>query len=79
MAGPLRQKPTHPLELNGRWNVGKKGLNKKYFFFNGRPFTPPPLLMARPLREELFFRLPLVVHEFFFFLTVYLAYDMNIK
>ena len=24
-----------------------------------RPFAPPPLLMARPLREELFFRLPI--------------------
>ena len=31
--------------------------SKKVIFFNGRPFTtPPPLLMARPLREELFFR-----------------------
>ena len=33
----------------------KKKIQKK-FFLNGRPFTPPPLiLMARPVREELFF------------------------
>ena len=38
----------------------RKVQKKKYFFLNGRPFTPPPLplFLARPLREELFFRLP---------------------
>ena len=33
----------------------KKKFQKSYFFLNGRSFTPPPLLMGRPLREELFF------------------------
>ena len=32
----------------------KKSL-KKSFFLNGLAFTPPPLLVARPLVEELFF------------------------
>ena len=69
MAGPLRPNPPlpPPLELNGRWNFGtleKKGSKKSYFFLNGPALYapgPPPLLMARPLREELFFilRLPL--------------------
>ena len=59
MAGPLRPNPPPPHELNGRWNVGKKGLKKKkYFFLNGPAlYLPPPLLMARTLRE-LFLRLP---------------------
>ena len=36
-----------------RW---KKGLKKSYIFLNGPAlYNPPPLLMARPLREELFF------------------------
>ena len=58
MAGPLRPNPPPPLEPNGRWNVGtleKKGLKKVLFSLMSRPFTPPPLLMAMPLREELFF------------------------
>ena len=50
----IRPKPLPPpLELNGRekfWNVRKKG------FLNGPAVYPPlPLLMAQPLREELFF------------------------
>ena len=44
MAGPLRLNPPPLLELNGRWNVEKK-VKKKVLFS----------LMARPLREELFF------------------------
>ena len=44
-----------PLELNGRWNPGKKGSKKSYFFLNGQAlYSSPPFLMARPLREELF-------------------------
>ena len=57
MAGPLRPNPP-PLEPNGRWNDGtleKKGSKKSHFFLNGPALYPPPLLMARPLREELFF------------------------
>ena len=27
-------------------------------FINGKPYNPPPLLMAMPLRKELFLRLP---------------------
>ena len=44
-----------PLELNGRWNVEKKVPKKVICTLMARPFTPPPLLMARPLRVELFF------------------------
>ena len=58
MARPLRLNPPPPLELNGRWNVGtqeKKVPKKVIFSLLARPFTPPPSLMARPLREELFF------------------------
>ena len=39
-------------------NKIKKSLNF-FFFLNGPAFTPPPLLMALPLVEELFLRLPL--------------------
>ena len=39
MAWPLRPNPPPPLELNGRWNVEKKGSQKSYFFLNGQPFT----------------------------------------
>ena len=48
MAGPLRPKPPPHLEINGRWN----GTLEKSVLFSlmARPFTPPPLLMARPLR-----------------------------
>ena len=53
MAGPLRPNPLPPLELNGRRKVGKKS-SKKSFFLNGPAFYPP-LLMAWPQREELFF------------------------
>ena len=64
MAGSLRPNPLPPLELNGRWNigtlerwnVGKKGTKKVLFALMAPPFTPPPLLLvAWPLREELFF------------------------
>ena len=42
MAGPLRPNPPPPHELNGRWNVGKKGLKKKSIFsLMARPFTSP--------------------------------------
>ena len=36
----------------------RAGKSQKNLFFNGRPFTPPPLLMARLLKDELFLRLP---------------------
>ena len=36
-----------------------KSFKKSYFFLNGRPFNPPPLLIARPLREEFFLQLQL--------------------
>ena len=36
-------------------NVGKKGSKKSYYFLNGPALYPPLLLMARPLRDELFF------------------------
>ena len=38
----------------GTLECWKKRLKKSYFSSMARPF-PPPLLMARPLREELFF------------------------
>ena len=56
MARPLRPPPS--LELNVRWNFGtveKKDYKKSFFFLNGPALYPPPLLMARPLREELLF------------------------
>ena len=55
MAGPLRPNPPPPSSLMAvgtieRW---KKKVKKKVIFsLMARPFTP--LLMARPLREELF-------------------------
>ena len=50
MARPLRPNPPFPLKPNGR----------VLFSLMARPFTtPPPLLMAQPLREELFLRPPL--------------------
>ena len=52
MAGPLRPNPPHPLELNGRWKVGM--LEKSSFFLKGPAPNPPPVLMALPLRDELF-------------------------
>ena len=65
MGGPLRPTLPHPLELNGHWKVWtlEKKIQKSFFFLNGPAFTPPPLLMARPLREELFLRLPEVTLE----------------
>ena len=61
MAGPLRPNPPPPsslmaVEILERW---KKRLKKVIFFLMARPITSPPFLMARPLREELFLRLPL--------------------
>ena len=61
MAGPLRPNPPPPSSLMGveileGW---KKGSKKSFFSIMARPFTPSPLLMALPLREELFLRLPL--------------------
>ena len=54
MAGPLRPNPK--LE---RWK--KKVPIKVIFSLIALPFTPPPLLMAQPLREEFFvLQLPLV-------------------
>ena len=59
MAGSLRPNPPTPSSLMAvkileRW---KKGSKKN---LNGPANYPPPLLMARPLREELsiFLRLP---------------------
>ena len=60
MAGPLRPNPSPspraqwPLKF---WNDGKKV--QIFFLLMSRPFTPPSLLIARPLREELFLWLPL--------------------
>ena len=73
MAGPLRPYPPPLFELNGRWNVGKKGFKKVIFSLIARPFIrpPPPLLMARPLREELFFGFP--KHYTVLLLLYYLA------
>ena len=56
MAGPLRPNPPPPLELKWPMERWKKiGSNKGIF-----SLMAPPLLMARPLREELFLRLPLL-------------------
>ena len=57
MAGPLRSNPPPPSSLMAvetleRW---KKRFKKKFVFLNGPALYPTPLLMARPLREELFF------------------------
>ena len=61
MVRPLRPNPL-PLELNGRWNYGmleKKVPRKVLFFLNGPAlYQPPPLLMVRQLREELFCGFP---------------------
>ena len=50
------------LELNGRWNFGtlENRFQKKFFFLNGPAlYPPPPILIALPLREEIFLlRLP---------------------
>ena len=57
MTGPLRPY-TPPLELNGRCNFGtleKKVPKKVIYSLMARPLPLPPFLMARPLREELFF------------------------
>ena len=58
MAGPLRPNPlprraSWPWKF---WNIGKKRFQKSYFFLNGPALypLPSPLLMAWPLREELF-------------------------
>ena len=54
LAGPLRTNPPPPSELNGRWNFGtleKKVPKKVLFPLMARQHYPPPLLMARPLRE----------------------------
>ena len=58
MAQPLRPNPLHPSSLMvvgmlERWK--KKVKEKIPFSLMARPCTPPPLLKARPLREELFF------------------------
>ena len=59
MAGQLRPNPpSRALWPLKRW---KKRFKKSYFFVNGPALYPPPLLMARPLREDIFFlRLPLI-------------------
>ena len=44
-----------------RW---KKRLQKSHVFLNGPALYPPPLLMTRPLREELFLRLPQLTQVF---------------
>ena len=60
MAGQIRPNPPPPrakwpLKF---WNVEKKRLKKVTFSLMAGPLPPPPLLMARSLREELFLRLP---------------------
>ena len=56
--------PPASLLAVGKLEHWKKKVPKKVIFvLMVRPFTPPPLLMARTLREELFLRLPLLVLE----------------
>ena len=59
MARPLRPNPPPSsslmaVEILERW---KRGSKKSSFSLMARPLSPPPLLMDRPLREELFLRL----------------------
>ena len=43
----------------------KKSFKKSSFFLNCPVFTPtPPLLMARPLVEDFFLRLPICMHDY---------------
>ena len=64
MAGPLRPNPLPPqlslmaVEILERWT---KSFQQSSFFLKGPALYPPPLLMAQPLREESFLRLPLGV------------------
>ena len=58
MAGPLRPNP-HPLELNGRWNVGKR-FQKSSFFLNDLALYLPPTCFAvslsgRTFKKQVFF------------------------
>ena len=64
MAGPLRPNPPPPSNLKWLLKFWKKVPKKVILSLMVRPLTlPPPLLMARPLREELFLRLPLGMPE----------------
>ena len=49
------------VEILERW---KKGFKKSSFSLMAWPF-PPPLLMARPLKDELYFAASLGEAEFF--------------
>jgi len=58
---PLIDRPlrTYPLERNGHRKflfLSPKSFEK--IIFPGQAFTPSPLLMARPLEDELILRLP---------------------
>ena len=63
MAGPLRPKPLPPSSLMAvkimeRW---EKKFQKKFFFPSWPcPLPPPPLLMAWPLREDIFCGFPYI-------------------
>ena len=64
MAGPLRPNPP-PSSLMAVGTLENKiRFQKSFFFLNGPDFYPTPLLMARPLREEFFLRLPLATFIF---------------
>ena len=41
------------------WEQNKKSIKKNIFFLSGKALTPPPLLVAGPLKKDLFLRLPL--------------------
>ena len=72
MAGPLR--PT-PLELNGRWNVGKKGKKKVIFSLMAprpRPL-PPPSLNGPSIKRRTFLQLPFIAFLQMGSLTEWLA------
>ena len=47
--------PPSPLELNGRWNVEKKGSRKSYFFLNGPTLYPPSPLNGPAIKRKTFF------------------------
>ena len=63
MAGPLRPYPPLPPKLNGRpiFFSPVPKVEKNIFSLMALPF-PPPLLMARPLREEIFFPASLTIY-----------------
>ena len=55
---PLMPCQASSLNLMAVGTLEKKGSKKSYFYLNGPALYARPLLMARPLREVLFLRLP---------------------